>query len=398
MRILSLVWGLLWRGVLTFVLLLGLAIGLSQLLAPVYDFLPGTPFYGDTLHNPYAGLDSADFATRLKKVNLHAHQSPGRTILEPMHHYSPGEFESLYHSMGYDIAMITDHQWVNPLSPILGYEHGMNLSNFHLGVLGTDSVEWRNILLLLRPRSQMQWLVNRLAGQGEVLVLNHPSRLQFGSKRQHLSTLGGYDLIENDHTGPRGTWDIVLSAGHYPMVVSADDSHYPEFQGRFMNRYSMVLADSLEGPEGVLQALKRGHAYGVRLPWGKETKRGAGTEPRLRGQHLLGDTMVVSFVDAVDSLHFIGQNGALKKRVLGNHGRYVFTPQDTYIRVEAHLSNGSFVYLNPIARSSALLPGEQLWRVNTPLTILNWLLWLGVSAGILWLCVKLWRGRWARKN
>ncbi len=334
-----------FRIILTVISVALILISAMQLFTPIYDFPEPKPFSGSKFHNPYSSLDST---THFVKVNLHAHQSREGAPLESMYDYRDGEFDSLYSAAGYHLALITDHQYINPASPVRAYEHGYNLQNFHINAFNAEEVWGIDIPFMLNARSQMQWQVNELKEQAEYISINHPSRLRAGFEPEDLSTLRGYDFIEMDHRGGGGPWDIVLSSGYYPMLTATDDSHYPDPNRRFQGRYTMVALDS-DGD--IWEPLEDGLSYGVELI-SSDAPRGKGSEPTLRSVTLRGDTLSIDIVEPVRSALFIGQGGVVKQN--SESLSYIVQPSDTYIRAELTLENGMVVWLNPIARESAL--------------------------------------------
>ncbi len=341
-----------FRVILKVVLTLFALICTMQVFIPKYDFVHGVPFHGDSIYNPYWDVD---FSRPFVKGNFHAHESKEGAPLENMYDYADGEFNRKYDSAGYAVAMITDHQYINPECPYPAYEHGYNLHNYHINSFGAREVWGIDIPFVFCEADFMQWQINELSRRAEIISINHPSRLRMGFSVDKLSKLSGYDLIEMDARGGGNPWDIVLSAGRYPMLSATDDSHFPDSLKRtFQNRYTMVsLSDNFTESE-IWDALKGGKTYGVGLAVGR-TPRGKGTEPRLEGVEVKNDTLFVAISDAVDSILFIGQNG----KVLGNikdknQAYYIIKENDTYVRTEIMLKNGATVWLNPVARISAL--------------------------------------------
>ncbi len=365
-----------------FLLLIAVAL---QGVTPVYDFAPPAPFSGQGWHNPYSGMDSAYFSKNFKKANLHAHESKEGAPYESMYDYSEGEFAKLYGDAGYDFALITDHQHINPSSPAPAYEHGMNVNNYHINVFGATDVWWFDIPVMLRPASQMQWQIGLLKDDGVLLSLNHPHRLRWGFEAEDISLLSGYGLIEVV-VGATAPWDSVLSAGRYIMLSSTDDSHYPNNDIRdFQNRYTAVAAST---PEGLWGALKAGRSYAVQH---REPKTEVGKEdvPLLERVEVSGDTLFVEAHQEVDSIRYVGQGGEVKARG-GSH--YVLTQSDTYIRPEIYLSDGKILLLNPVARISDLEPVPEP-QIDWVFTILNSLFMLVICAIIFIMIVRLLRHR-----
>lgn len=385
---------------------------LMQVFSPVYNLQVGEGFSGQGVWNPYAGVDSVVFADGFRKGNFHAHESRRGMPLESMYSYSPGEFLSLYDSMGYDVVVVSDHQYVNPVSFFWAYEHGINLNNFHVGVWGDSvDVEWFDFPLMFSAGSQMQRMFNILGGDGIVLVLNHPYGLRNGVSAEDLRGVRGYDLIEmggGERYGGYAPWDVPLSEGYYPRLLNTDDSHYPDSLGHsFQNHYTMVLCDPQgggeggEGGEGGAESVKRGLlsglSYGVDITVGV-SPRGRGTEPRFRRVEMLGDTLVVDAVGEVDTIVFIGQGGKVLRGGEGEGGewRYVLRGEDTYVRAEVYWSNGMRVWLNPVVRydgSVEELFGHRVPGINWWWTVVMWVVWGVVGVGFMWCGVRIVRGK-----
>ncbi len=374
----------LFKILFSIILVIALIIDLLQIPTPIYSLPEPTPFSGTEFHNPYAKLDST---VKFVKVNLHAHQSRKGAPLEMMYDYQEGEFDSLYSEAGYHLALITDHQYINPLSPVSAYEHGYNLQNFHINSFKTTEMWGVDIPFMLNARSQMQWQINQLKKRAQYLSLNHPSRLRMGFTPDHISTLRGYDFIEMDCIGGNAPWDIALSSGYYPMLTATDDSHYPDPRKRFQGRYTMVTLDE-QGE--IWQGLKDGMSYGVELHSG-EPPRGKCSEPTLLSVKLKGDTLLVAMKEAVDSVLFIGQGGAVMQS--SKAMQYIVQHSDTYIRTELFLSNGMVVWLNPIARVSALNEHPEV-DVSYLLTALN-IIWRLILAIVI---LKILKWLWRRKR
>lgn len=372
-------------------LLVAAIITATQGITPIYNFKDTEPFSGNEVVNPYRGLDSADFASSFRKVNIHAHQSKEGIPFEDMHDYKDGEFEKLYQELGYDIALISDHQYINPRSPIKVYEHGINLANFHLNCFGVDYASSFNIPIMLIQRSQMQNIIDRMRDNGAKLIsLNHPDRYYFGFDFKKLDILRGYDVIEMGDTGGGGDspWDYVLSAGFCPMLSATDDSHFPMSDcDKMGSRYTMVaLGDDLS-EDNLYSTLKRGASYGVQI--GVNGKRSPGTEPRFKHIDMRGDSIIIELTQEFKKVIFIGQGGVQKKVVKGRDSIawYKMQPDDTYIRAEILLPTQQLVWLNPFARTTPS-DAAPLHSVNYLLTIINTLMWSLLTLTLLGIIVR----------
>ncbi len=341
-------------------------ITLFQGASPIYDFPQSKPFSGAQLYNPYQTIDSLGFAQDFKKTNIHAHESRKGMPFEYMHDYKEGEFAAIYKDAGYEYALVSDHQYINPISPVEAYEHGINLNNFHINSYGTDDVWWFDFPLMFRKESQMQWQIDKLRKRDATMIsINHPYRWRWGLGEDKIVNLRGYDVVEVARGGERA-WDNALSAGNYVMLSATDDSHFPDsINATLQIRYSMTAAKNASELVG---AIKDGKSYGVELMRGK-SPRGAGTEPKFHSVKLFGDTLSIKSPERVDSIVFVGQGGEVMQR--GTGAEYIFKESDTYIRATLYLSNGMVVWLNPVARISALQWVEPA-VVNWWKTVLNW--------------------------
>lgn len=355
---------------------------LMQGLTPVYDFAPARPFSGDTLHNPYAGMDSVNFAGDFRKINTHAHQTMVNGLVE-FPEYTIDEFKKEYRDAGYSIAVISDHQYLNKNSPIPIYEHGVNFMNYHIQCYGAQSVWWIDFPVMLRPRHQMYWFMDQLKGTLPLIAFNHPSRLRMGANENHVKVVKGYDLMEMDHHGSRGPWDAALSEGHYSTMIATDDGHNRDsLTHRFQNRYTMAAIGDNLSANNLYATLKQGQSYGVELLVGT-SPRGAGTEPKLKNIKVLDDTLIVELLEPAKFL-FFGQEGKIVAEAVDTTAAsYIFTPEDTYIRTEITLDNGMTIWLNPVARISALDPMEDA-TIIVWATVLNSLLWTVLSLIVVW--------------
>ena len=165
-------------------------------LSPIYRFEGPVPFKGDMIYNPYADLDTA---TGWKRACLHTHTKVDKGINECP--YYPDVVYSDYMSYGYGILGFSNHQALTPHPVdsslyIAIYEHGYNLFKFHLNAFGAGKVEkFDHILPILL--SQKQFMIDRLASQGDFVQFNHPDRT-ISVNRRVMEHLSGYRLIEGD--------------------------------------------------------------------------------------------------------------------------------------------------------------------------------------------------------
>lgn len=352
------------------------------------------PFTGDSIFNPYRGIRPEFW----RKANNHSHQRLMYGALD--FPYTEAELRKAYIDRGYDLLNLTDHQYINPtfadsIGYIPAYEHGMGLNNFHLGMLGANSVSWFEYPIMTNPRHQMQSMIDLLKPQCKLLVLNHPERLRFASYDVY-KTLRGYDLWEMNPEPKGFIWDAALSNGIFSLLIANDDTHTATDHRRWLQKsYSMINSPTTSG-EDILESLAQGRTYGTLLD-----DQSHDSLPRIEDIGMRGDTIFIELTTAADSILFIGQNGVIKSQVNAvDSASYVFMPQDSYIRIEAHFDRNKVqIWTNPFARSADGAKPIQLPipGTNYQLTILNSIIWGIVFVVILLLITRLYRKSKKRK-
>lgn len=380
------------------IVFVAMLIALLHTYSPIYKFREPTPFKGALIYNPYAGSDNVQWF----KGNFHGH-----TRFDVDTTYTTADFTGAYRKAEYDIIGVSDHQHLNleqgsRAGFIPTYEHGYNMANFHQGMIGTRAVSWYEspVMWLRWPyreltASQMQRIFNHLGPQAEVVVFNHPERLRMVPD-DLFGKLSGYDLWELNPDREQGAplWDKALSSGHYAPMIANDDAH--SFHNRnswFQRSFTMVGARGIDSAS-VIDALKRGSSYGVRLSEALNTLETHRNFPRLQTIALVGDTITVTLDSMALHLDFIGQNGRLLRRVENSDSAaYTIAHSDNYVRIEAHYPDDMVLTLNPFARSrngAAPVPVPAA-QVEIMATVLNSLTWL-IAALLLWM-VLAWLGR-----
>lgn len=368
--------------------LLAVVLGL-QVVAPVYDFPTTVPFSGAYIYNPYKGFDSS----QVLKSNFHAH-----TQWDTDSAYTEEQFVEAYKAQGYDVISMANHQALSRLGHVQSYEHGINASNYHISVLGTECVSWLDFPLMFRPLHQMQFMINHLTPQATILAVNHADRIRFADYERVFGKLRGYPLMEMNPPHDPKCWDIALSSGIYSNLVANDDAHSITRRHSWMQKCFSMVCTSSDEPDSLLSALRRGNAYGTVISNEKNmSKHPHANLPKINNIALNGEVVSIRMDSKADSIRFIGQGGRTVYSVSDTTGAsYVFAPQDTYIRVVAHYPLDIQVWSNPFVRIS----GEQndphsydkptvLWTM----TLLNILIWIAVSGGLIWLTVLLWKKR-----
>lgn len=368
-------------------------IALLHTYSPIYKFREPTPFEGALIYNPYTGSDSVQWF----KGNFHGH-----TRFDVDTTYTTADFTQAYREAGYDIIGVSDHQHLNLEQSsragfIPTYEHGYNMANFHQGMIGTQGVSWYEspVMWLRWPyheltASQMQRIFNHLRPQAEIVVFNHPERLRMVPD-DLFGKLSGYDLWELNPDREQGAplWDEALSSGHYVPMIANDDAHsFRNRQSWFQSSFTMVGAATIDSMS-VIDALKRGSSYGVRLSEQMNTLETHRDFPRLQSIALRGDTITIVLDSAALHIDFIGEGGELLRRVEDScWAAYRIESDDSYVRVEAHYPEGVVLTFNPFARSrDGAAPAKvDPAQIDTAATVINSLTWL-VVAVLLWVVI-----------
>lgn len=363
-------------------------------VSPIYRFEGPSPFKGDRIYNPYADFDST---LGWKRACLHTHTRVDKGINECP--YYPDVVYSDYMSYGYDILGFSNHQALTPHPVdsslyIAIYEHGYNLFKFHLNAFGVDRVyKFDHLLPVLL--SQKQFIIDRLAADGDFVQFNHPDRTLTVDRRvmEHLS---GYRLIEGDSgfgesDGGEGSrlvhWDEALSAGRYVHNNINDDNHNSKAHAAIARRCSWINTPSPLWSDVRTQLLK-GNFYTTRVPdFGNGDTAVKHAEnlrlPKVKGIGMKNDTVFMRLDVPAAVIKVISQGGAAVDSALNTDRiAYVMAPEDPYVRMAAWYDNGTVVYTNAFARYSS---GDSPYRefghpVRWGMTILWNLMLLAVTA------------------
>lgn len=379
---------------------------------PVYRFAPASTFQGEAIYNPYRNIDASEW----RKANFHAHQR------EQSHrariNYSTKDFVEAYQKMDYDVIGLSDHQYLNYYGYdrpgfIPTYEHGYGLNRYHLLLIGAQKVSMYDFPLML-TRSQMQYVVEQLVPEAQLLVLNHPGQTRL-INHKFYNRLRGYDLLEiNPERGSQNSvpcWDTALSAGIYSNLIANDDAHSITNRNSWFQRaFTMINTPDLM-PNELINRLKQGATYGVYVPRELNTREKPHQGlPTVEDVGLRGEQVYVR-VSEPAQIRFIGQGGKLLKELPSDtSATYDFAKTDTYVRMEAHFPNGAILFMNPFVRTQytaatagiAISGGQPQQPVNTfvrvvnyPMTILTHILWLFVSIVLVSILLRI-LGVWKR--
>jgi hypothetical protein len=352
---------------------------LVYFLAPVYDFPVPQPFTGEKIHNPYEGMNDAQW----RKANFHFHVHAWGGLTSGRNN-TVGDFWATYKKLGYDVPCISDYQQINPFNKdssfyIPAYEHGFGLRKKHQLLIGARKVLWIDYSIF-QSLSHKQHILNLLHNQNELVAIAHPD-WEDGYSLQDMKFLSNYDLIEvldnNWRSVPQ--WDAALSSGHPAFIVGDDDAHDIHNPYQIGRCCTFVNSPSLHSKD-LLKALKEGKAFGADIymatgeTFSQKAER-AKEIPVLRFVKVRNDTLWIGADQKAIKFSFIGQNGIIKKvQRFTNMAWYKIQPEDTYIRTEIMFynhfgANGTVFYLNPVFRYHDILPVNSLRAViNLPKT------------------------------
>jgi hypothetical protein len=355
-RILKLIAGILLF-FLSGLILTGIFINLN---APRYIFPEPKPFSGDKIYNPYQDMDSS----RWLKANFQVQSRVWLGLTNGRKNQSKAVHD-LYHQLGYDLLCFSDYQQINRYGEntsgyIPTYEHGFGPLKRHQVCIGSRKVLWFDYPFW-QTLSHKQEIINRLKPDNDIVAIAHPN-LKNGYKPTDFNYLTGYDLMEvfNHITCSEMHWDSALSAGRPAFILADDDAHDIENPHLVASFCTMIKAPSTKQSD-IVQSLKSGKAYGVSIYMIEEDGYPekiayARQMPFLKSAEMDGNTFTVELSQTPKQISFIGQGGKVKSIVhRGKVAKYVFRPDDTYIRAEILFPNiwdgpGTRLLLNPVFR------------------------------------------------
>ena len=390
----------LWK-IVSAVLLLALFLVVATSVSPVYNFSEPKPFSGKDIFNPYAAVEGLD-TIEWKRANFHTHTRVTGPLPPNECKYWPGEVDSIYRKLGYDIVTFSNHNELttHPYDSTLQvnvYEHGYNVFQYHKLVFGCHSVNYFDHLVPLFA-FQKQFQLDLLGKDADFIQMNHPFRT-VGTSQEHFRKLEGYQIMELDshRTTENEYWDWALSAGIYSFGLANDDLHYPDISECIAKRCNFLYC-----PSGRYDDLKNtllsGAYYSMRVPdyghgdWDVKYERNHHL-PYVRSIGLDSATVCIALSQKADSIKFFGQDHRLLAMARNDSTAcYEMQPSDTYARITAYMPEGEVIYSNPFARYDAATSQSPFHApthtVNIPLTIIYNLLILVLCAGIIVLFYK----------
>ncbi len=339
--------------VFLFVVVLIITIFINYTWAPVYNFHEPSTFKGAKLYNPYRGMDS----TAWKKANFQVQSKVWWGITDGRNNSSEA-INLIYKQLGFDIITISDYMRINPFGNkssnyIPVYEHGYGFRKTHQVCIGAKKVNWIDFPFY-QNLNHKQYIINTLNKNNDIVALAHP-QLRDGYTLQDMHYLTNYDLIEalNRCRFSVEHWDVALSHGHLSYILANDDAH-DLFNPREVGMVFTIINTRSLREEAVIDALKKGKAYGVEMFMKEGSDFVKKVEdhkklPVVTSVEIIHDTLFVSVNEQFLEINFFGQKG-LKFGMIKNAktGFYPLNHNDTYIRTEITFKNGTKFYLNPV--------------------------------------------------
>ena len=377
----KIIYRIILKPILLMLLILVCMLVVFYLMAPVYTFTEPKPFSGENLYNPYQDMDSSHW----KRYNFQVQSKAWGGITDGRKN-SNLLIDSVYNALGFDHVATSDYQKINYYgsgkpSFIPTYEHGYNIFKTHQVCIGAEKVLWTD-LILFQTKSMKQWIIDQLDGQCEIVSLAHPL-LKHGYTLDDMKYLTNYEMMEvlNNMRISTEHWDVALSSGQVVWIMGNDDAHdvmNPNHVGR---KFTMINSPTTN-KEDIIEKLKKGNNYGVdfyprmdvplteRIEHIKEV-------PVVKRVQLIGDTLHVKVDQMATEIHFIGQEGIIRKTLLDtNQAFYVIRSDDSYIRTVFRFQDGSSIYLNPIIRHEGDYPvslREAYSEQKSNIGFANWL-------------------------
>jgi hypothetical protein len=342
-------------GLLTLTIILFLAVN-QYLLSPSFSFNEPVPFAGNKLYNPYEGVISSDW----KKCNFHAHSNAWNGVTNG--HGSTEDVRKAYHSLGYDLSLVTDYQRIDHSTKgnpdyIPAYEHGYNVSKSHQMVIGDPKITWTDFMFP-QTRSNKQRLLNLISEDPESLVIiNHPESRHAYSK-EDMKYLGNYHCIEllSMFGGALPEWDAALSAGK-PVFLMASDATHNVFNKLSIGRYCTWVNVDTVNRKKIIGAMKRGSSYAMKIAVIEGEREADRVErikhklPKLNSFIVKDNSIQLELSQRANEIVFTGKDGKELSRVKASaSAQYTVRTEDPYVRASVYFEDGGEIYLNPVYR------------------------------------------------
>ncbi len=361
---------------------------IPYIISPVYDFKEPAAFNGSLLYNPYEGISD----NKWYKANFHTHSNVHFGITDGRAS-KPEAINEIYSKMGYEIIGISNYMNLDvpkdgkeKYFPV--YEHGLGIFKTHYLVLGADNVRPLDYFYYASLNNK-QFMINAIKNDGNIISIVHPW-MRNAFSLNDISYLDNYDCIEICRYSKTSSEyvDKALSSGKNIKLIANDDSHNVHDQDEFGKALTIINAKS-KSQTDIIEAIKKGRAVCVNLinagfnTFELKNKR-IPFLPELKEFNVSGDTVSLQFDSLAAEIKFIGQDG-IQKSVVQNSdsANYVFKNDDTYIRAEVVFRGNIVFYLNPVFRYETSADKVYTAKINYPLTLFYYILWLlGIALAI----------------
>lgn len=334
--------------IISILFLIVLAIAMfPYIFTNVYKFPAMKPFSGVEWYNPYADTSGKWF-----KANFHAHAQAWGGLTNGT--LTPEQVDSVYKSLGYDFAGISDYHKITKSKNVKDdefiplYEHGLNVWKRHQHPIGAKEIVNFDYPLF-QSLHHKQDIIERIRPTTKLLAINHPEFLE-GYHPDDFQYLSNYTHIEilNHYRTSVHHWDAALSAGYPAFGYGNDDSHNQTRKDETGRYWTMVRAGSLLG-NLIVDALRKGNSVAVK-------GNNAELDNELRYLRVENDSMKLKLTMPADSILLIGNYG----EVLGSFAKtdslvYPLKKVKTYLRTEVYNPKTTF-FLNPLIRTDGILP------------------------------------------
>jgi hypothetical protein len=358
----------------------------QYLFCPVYTFEKPTSFSGDLIYNPYTSALPGHWI----KCNFHAHARCWGGITNGKG--TADNIDEAYDKLHYGIHAISDYEFIDTthqFSPnyISSYEHGYNVSKIHQLILNASSVCWADYLLPQTISNKQHILddLNRDAPQG-LVAINHPL-LRQAYKRSDFKYLTHYSCMEvlNPSCNSVALWDECLSAGK-PIFIMGDDDCHNVFDTNRVGKNCTWINIKQTGKNNILQALKTGCSYGMRVGQSlseEEEKGDNDSMPILEKFLVQKDIISVKFNLPAKTIIESGKDGHLIQEAFNtNVALFKLGKNEPYARITVNYKNGTQVFLNPVFRYKKLPLRQAATRIDKTQTI--WLQTAGLIVLAFW--------------
>ncbi len=327
----------------------------------IYRFAEPVKFEGHQWFNPYENMDSSAW----HKANFQIQSYAWKGLTDGEQNTNKA-IDSIYSYFGYDIIATSDYMKINEYgqekpSYLRVYEHGYNIFKRHQIAIGASKVNWMDFMFF-QSIHHKQKIINTIRPDNELIFLAHPD-LSGSLDVEDFSKLTAYDGIEAQSIfgDANDCWDQALSTGHYVTVQCNDDSHNV-FNPNLTGNYCTFINTKVLNAEGIIAAMKKGNAFGVRLY--RERNEGFDVKKvrheqlaKLLSVEIVNDSLVVELDKKAKEIRFIGQHGIIKKELFNQSVvAYELQKEDTYIRTEFEFADSTLYFLNPIARTNDSKP------------------------------------------